>query len=135
MPFYQQRGQIPNKRHIQFRDDKGNLYWEELISREGFSSIYSNVYHINPPTAVTKIGKFQPYTLDIWKNEHRHHHLKTHDLDLSGDATTSRIPLFFNRDVILSKAHVNESMNNYYRNGHFDEVIFLTGNVRIRPCI
>ena len=40
MPFYTKRGQLPNKRHIQFRDTDGNLYWEELISRHGFSHIY-----------------------------------------------------------------------------------------------
>ena len=56
MPFYQKRGTIPEKRHIQFRDKENNLFWEELISREGFSSIYSNVYHKYPPTKVKAIG-------------------------------------------------------------------------------
>ena len=58
MPFYQKRGEIPNKRHIQFRDKNKNLYYEELISRQGFSSLYSNTYHINPPTIIKKVGKF-----------------------------------------------------------------------------
>ena len=57
MPFYQKQGQLPNKRHIQFRDKDNNLYWEELVSREGFSYIYSNLYHLNPPTKVEMIGK------------------------------------------------------------------------------
>ena len=56
MPFYQKRGEIPEKRHTQFKDANGNLFWEELISRQGFSHMYSNVYHINPPTAIKKIG-------------------------------------------------------------------------------
>ena len=30
MPYYQKRGQIPNKRHIQFRDDKGDLVTLEV---------------------------------------------------------------------------------------------------------
>ena len=63
MPFYQKRGQIPEKRHTQFYDDSDKIYWEELISREGFNWIYSNVYHINPPTAVSKVGEFQK---NIW---------------------------------------------------------------------
>ena len=57
MPFYQKKGQVPEKRHIQFRNKNNDLYWEELISREGFSSIYSNTYHKNPPTAIEKIGE------------------------------------------------------------------------------
>ena len=121
MPYYQKRGQIPNKRHIQFRDNKGNLYWEELISREGFNHIYSNVYHIHPPTAVQKIGDITVLPLEEWNQTHRHHHLKTRELDHNGDAVASRIPLFFNSDVILSKAHTSQSMNSLYRNGHHDE--------------
>jgi len=125
LPFYLQQGDIPTKRHIQFKDENGNLYWEELISREGFSSIYSNVYHINPPTAIRLVGKFQPETLEIWRKEHRHHHLKTYELNSPGDSIRSRIPLFFNSDVILSKATLNKSMKEYYRNGHYDEVLFI----------
>ena len=59
MPFYQKQGEIPPKRHIQFRNEKNDLLWEELISREGFSSIYSNVYHKNPPTAIEAIGELK----------------------------------------------------------------------------
>ncbi len=125
MPFYQQRGKAPNKRHIQFRDNDGNLYWEELISREGFSSIYSNVYHKNPPTVVNKVGDFNPLKLKAWTETHRHHHLTTHGLDSSGDDISARIPLFFNSDCVLYKAHVDSSMTEYYRNGHHDEVIFV----------
>ena len=58
MPFYQKRGEIPTKRHIQFRDNDNKLFWEELISREGFSNIYSNVYHKNPPTSIEGMGDF-----------------------------------------------------------------------------
>jgi homogentisate 1,2-dioxygenase len=132
MPFYQKRGQIPKKRHTQFRDENGNLFWEELISREGFSSIYSNVYHLNPPTALAKVGEFQPIGLENWDVEHRPHHLKTHSLNSTGDGIKSRIPLFYNNDVILSKAFVTESMNDYYRNGHHDEIIFIhSGNGKL----
>ena len=60
MPFYQKNGKLPNKRHIQFRDEDKNLYWEELISREGFNDVYSNVYHLNPPTAIKKVGNIIP---------------------------------------------------------------------------
>ncbi|MDG2398382.1 MAG: homogentisate 1,2-dioxygenase, partial [Candidatus Marinimicrobia bacterium] len=127
MPFYQSRGRLPNKRHIQFRDDEGNLYWEELISREGFSHIYSNVYHIHPPTAVKKVGKIDPVKMEPWDQEHRHHHLNSRALNHKGDAISSRVPLFFNSDVILSKATASDSMDYLYRNGQFDECLFIHG--------
>ena len=125
MPFYQQRGQLPEKRHIQFRDKDGNLYYEELISREGFSSLYSNIYHLNPPTNVTNIGKLHKLIRKDWIDSHRHHHIRSFNLESSGDAIGSRVSLFYNNNVELHTAHVEESMDTFYRNGHHDEVIFI----------
>ena len=125
MPFYQKRGRIPTKRHIQFRDENGNLYWEELISRGGFSNIYSNVYHIHPPTSVETIGKFKKINLQTADKTHRPHHIRTSNVESTGDAISSRITLFFNSDLVISKAHVTKSMDSLYRNGHGDEVLFI----------
>ena len=125
MPFYQKRGDIPTKRHTQFRDDSGNLYWEELISREGFSHMYSNVYHVHPPTSVEAVGELKKYNLKAVDQTHRHHHIRTANVESDGDAISSRIPLFFNSDVVISKAHVKESMKSLYRNGNADEVLFI----------
>ena len=47
MPFYQSKGKIPKKRHTVFKNPRGGIYYEELVSREGFSYIYSNLYHFN----------------------------------------------------------------------------------------
>ena len=125
MPFYQKNGKLPNKRHIQFRDEDKNLYWEELISREGFNGVYSNVYHLNPPTAIKKVGNIIPSLTQSHNKEHRHHHLKTRDLNLNGDAIESREKLFFNSDVILSKGMISKNMDYFYRNGHHDECLFI----------
>ena len=38
MPYYRQVGEIPRKRHTQFRRPDGGLYAEELMGVEGFSS-------------------------------------------------------------------------------------------------
>ena len=125
MPFYQKRGRIPTKRHIQFRDENGNLYWEELISRGGFSNIYSNVYHIHPPTSVETIGEFNKINLQKADNTHHPHHIRTSNVESTGDAISSRITLFFNSDLVISKANVTKSMDSLYRNGHGDEVLFI----------
>ena len=85
MPFYQKRGQIPEKRHIQFRNKNNNLYWEELISREGFSSIYSNIYHENPPTAIEKIGECSEINLSLRKKIHKPYHIRTANINNNGD--------------------------------------------------
>lgn len=38
MAFYRSVGTIPPKRHTQHRNEEGNLYYEELMGEEGFSS-------------------------------------------------------------------------------------------------
>ena len=93
MPFYQKKGKVPSKRHIQYYKDSGLLYWEELISREGFSGIYSNVYHLSPPTALKEIGESEKINLKSSKQAHRHRHMLTSKLNSEGDALTSKIPL------------------------------------------
>ena len=55
MPHYHKLGKIPPKRHTVFKKDDGSLYSEELVSTEGFSDVYSLVYHCHPPTKVLSI--------------------------------------------------------------------------------
>ena len=38
MPYYRQVGEVPRKRHTQFRQPDGGLYAEELMGVEGFSA-------------------------------------------------------------------------------------------------
>ena len=52
MAFYRQVGEVPPKRHTQFRRPDGGLYYEELIGEEGFSSDSSLLYHRGIPSAI-----------------------------------------------------------------------------------
>ena len=127
MSFYQKQGNIPSKRHIQFRNNNNELLWEELISRGGFSNIYSNVYHKNPPTSIEAIGEVSKIKLTSRENKHRHRHILTSKVKSLGDCISSRVPLLFNDDIIISKAHVEKSMVSPYKNGCADEVLFFHG--------
>ena len=125
MPFYQKRGEIPSKRHIQFANKKGSLYWEELVSRGGFSNIYSNIYHTYPPTAIKSVGKFQEHKINEHFQTHRPHHIFTSQLNSDGHYLSSKTPLFYNSDITISKAHITQSMKYLYRNGREDEILFV----------
>src|SRR5690625_5963503 len=57
--FYRQVGQVPPKRHTQFRDDAGNLYFEELMGEEGFSSDSSLLYHRGVPRSEEHTSELQ----------------------------------------------------------------------------
>src|SRR5580765_8200271 len=54
MPHYHTLGNIPHKRHTQFKKPDGSLYSEQLFSTEGFSNDSSLMYHIYPPTQIIK---------------------------------------------------------------------------------
>lgn len=125
MPHYVQRGDISRKRHTQFRTATGALRFEELVSRKGFSDVYSNLYHLRMPTRVRRVGAFRPKDLEAIATEHRARHIRTSRVQSSGDALSARRELFFNHEVIISKAHVDKNMEVFYRNGHHDEMLYV----------
>jgi homogentisate 1,2-dioxygenase len=126
MPNYHRLGQIPPKRHTQFRKPDGTLYAEEVFGTEGFSGNYSILYYHYPPTRVTKVEKFQDVKLEEWdEGVQRHHHLKTAQLPPGGDAVLGNQVLMFNKDVALGVAQPTQPMNYFYRNGENDLVYFV----------
>ena len=127
MPQYHKLGSIPRKRHTQFRKPDGSLYQEELVSTEGFSSLYSLVYHTHPPTRVKAIGEAWDVSpkAAIAKNLQCRSFL-TFKTALVDDFLKSRKVLLFNRDVYISVAAPKKSMTDYfYKNADADEVIFV----------
>src|SRR4051794_31162553 len=52
MPHYRSVGEVPRKRHVQFRQPDGRLYAEELMGEEGFSSDSALLYHRELPTRI-----------------------------------------------------------------------------------
>ncbi|HEX9069909.1 MAG TPA: homogentisate 1,2-dioxygenase [Ktedonobacterales bacterium] len=126
MTFYAKMGQVPHKRHTQFRKPDGGLYAEELFGEEGFSGVASLLYHKHPPTRVKKIERFGEVCFDQWEQEtHRHHHLKAGEVAPSGDAIGGRELLMYNSDCAISAVSPTEPMEFFYRNAMGDELIFV----------
>ena len=125
MPFYISQGKIPNKRHTALKDNKGNIYYEELVSRQGFSSIFSNYYHLHRPTQIKEVKNLTKIELKHAGSKHRHRHIITSSIVNNGDVLNSRTPLLFNDDIIISVASVNSTMEYFYRNGIGDELLYV----------
>ena len=127
MPIYHTLGKIPAKRHTVFRQPNGKLYAEELVSTEGFSGMYSLVYHTHPPTLVKSLGT--PYSVEpkIAKEKHlRHTSLLGFNIKPEDDYLKSRKPVLVNADLQISLAAPKKSMTDYfYKNSQADEVIFV----------
>lgn len=126
MPFYVVRGDIPHKRHIQFRQPDGSLYKEEVFGTKGFSGIQSILYHAYPPTAVRRVEGPEPIAHQAEEQGPlRHRHFRTKQLTKSGDPISARQFLLGNEDVMLGTCLATQSMADFYKNGECDEMLFI----------
>lgn len=127
MPFYHKQGQIPKKRHTQFRKQNGELYAEELVSTEGFSNIYSLIYHCHPPTMVKSIKKSGSMKPNFVVTENlKHRSFTTFSFKAHDDYLRSRKILMGNKDLYVVTAAPKKSMEDYFfKNADADEVLFI----------
>lgn len=128
MSYYYKIGEIPHKRHTQFRQPDGSLYKEEVVSSKGFSGIYSILYHKNAPTKVKQVLDSVPFGFSIaHQYPLKQTHLKTSVVETTGaDYLDARKTLLANHDVSLSICNpTSKSMDYFYKNGESDEVLFV----------
>lgn len=127
MPHYHTLGQIPYKRHTQFRRPDGELYSEELFSTEGFSNDYSLIYHVYPPTQIIKTEKPIDVAPKIAEEKMlKHRCLEGFHIKPAKDYLDSRIPVLVNNDVHIVLASPQTSITDYfYKNADADEMIFI----------
>src|SRR5690349_12186299 len=130
MPYYRVAGEIPPKRHTQFRRPGGELYSEELMGAEGFSSDSALLYHSGVPSAIVDSRPWDLPDLTTTPNHPlRPRHLRLHDLagDVAGtDAVTGRRLVLGNADVRISYAVVGTA-SPLYRNAIGDECVYVEG--------
>ncbi|ATL48506.1 homogentisate 1,2-dioxygenase [Chitinophaga caeni] len=127
MPHYHKLGEIPHKRHTQFRKADGGLYSEQLFSTEGFSSNYSLLYHCHPPTEIMKVDT--PYSVAPNVAEEKmlsHRSFEGFKIKPMDDFLESRKPVLVNNDCHIVLAAPKQSMKDYfYKNADADEMIFI----------
>src|SRR5689334_5569505 len=81
MAHYRSVGDVPPKRHTQHRDPDGNLYREELMGEEGFSSDSSLLYHRGVPSALVDSQVWElPDQTRTPNHPLKPRHLKLHSL-------------------------------------------------------
>src|SRR5437764_14544321 len=98
MPHHLTRGSAPKKRHTAHRTTPGykneGIFYEEVITTQGFSRAYSIVYHLRPPTRVRAVEPAGTLAVEAAPQDVlRHHHLKSGGLPAKGAPVTGRLPL------------------------------------------
>jgi homogentisate 1,2-dioxygenase len=127
MPYYYSLGEIPHKRHTQFRKPDGGLYSEQLFSTEGFSSDYSLLYHCHPPTQIIKTEPQLDMSPAIAEEKMlKHRCFEGFQLVPERDYLLSRKPVLVNNDCHIVLSACQESMKDYFfKNADADEMIFV----------
>ncbi|MCW2585922.1 MAG: homogentisate 1,2-dioxygenase [Frankiales bacterium] len=125
MPHYRSVGEVPRKRHTQFRQPDGRLYAEELMGEEGFSSDSALLYHRELPTRICRVEA-------VGRDDDRlapqepllPRHFRTQDLPAQGDLVTGKTLFLGNRSVRLSwVAAVEDSP--LYRDSDGDLLVYV----------
>ena len=135
MPIYHRLGEIPRKRHTQFRKPNGDLYYEQLFGTVGFDGMSTNMYHEQRPTQVKEIRKQYCVAPKIANaNNIQSYKLRGFEVAPQDDFLESRKIVLTNSDCHIVLAAPRKSTTDYfYKNTDSDEVIFIhkgTGKLR-----
>jgi homogentisate 1,2-dioxygenase len=142
--IYHRLGDLPAKRHTQFRRPDGGLYAEHLMGSDGFSGISSLLYHLRPPTSLvtTKLLK-RLHWHDDAEPALRMRHFQLGQVRPASGSTLSRTPILYNHEVALSIVRPADADDYFYRNAEGDELIYVSegrglvesqfGNLAFRP--
>jgi homogentisate 1,2-dioxygenase len=130
MPPYLKLGSLPRKRHIAHKTEPGyrneGIYYEEVVTTQGFSRGYSICYHLRPPTRVRKVEPAGTVNVEtVNQPTLRHHHLKSAKLPTAGDPITGRVPFLANADVVIARCRPSQPQAELYRNALADEIVFV----------
>ncbi|MBK9124153.1 MAG: homogentisate 1,2-dioxygenase [Chloroflexi bacterium] len=126
MPYYVQRGDVPHKRHTQFRKPDGGLFREEVMGLEGFHGLQSLLYHHFLPPRVMRTEYLGPAKTEYTDyGAVRHRAFATADVPAGGDPVSARRTLLGNKDVTLGVSRPTAGMDYFYRNAQAYEVWFV----------
>lgn len=130
MAYYRRIGSVPPKRHTQHRRDDGELYYEELMGEEGFSSDSSLLYHRNIPSAIVDAAPWRGPDQSTRANHPlKARHLRLHELFpgqewKAADVVTGRRLVLGNADVRIAYVAAG-SPSPLYRNALGDECVYV----------
>jgi homogentisate 1,2-dioxygenase len=122
-------GEVPGKRHTQHRDPEGNLYREELMGEEGFSSDSSLLYHRGVPSAIVDSRVWELPDQALTPNHPlKPRHLRLHGLFEPGAGACpveGRRLVLGNADVRISYVVTGTAPSPLYRNAVGDECVYV----------
>src|SRR6187455_1770284 len=115
MSYYYKLGNVPHKRHTQFRKPNGKLFSEQLFSTEGFSNDYSLMYHYHPPTQIIKTEPQLNVAPSVAEEKMlKHRSFEGFKIKPKKDFLESRVPILVNNDCHIVLAARPDGMKEYF---------------------
>jgi homogentisate 1,2-dioxygenase len=137
----QSAGILPDKPHTACRLPDGELLYEEMFTRGGFSGPFSYFYHRYPVTphrevGVSKRGWPAPAPATEAHGPLRRRLYLSDRAPAGGMLVDRRVPVLFNKDVTVLLARPDATDDVYFANGDGDELWFVhEGRARLEsPC-
>jgi homogentisate 1,2-dioxygenase len=130
-------GLLPAKPHTVHRDAEGNLLYEEMLTRGGFSGAFSYLYHRYAPMPAVEVtetsrGHAIPVADDAARTPLKRRLYDSRKMTPGGMPFECRVPLLFNADVTVYFACPTESDDVYFANGDGDELWYVEeGSARL----
>jgi len=121
-------GSVPQKAHTILRGARGELRYEECITRAGFDGPYTIVYHERRPHEAEPAKVSHGWQTANGRDaaELTRHHFKTFEQEMRGGAPLdARVPLLENEDLVLSVLSPNAEDPVYFVNADADELFFV----------
>jgi homogentisate 1,2-dioxygenase len=121
------RGQIPDKPHTVFEVD-GRLTFEHCMTRQGFDSVYTIMWHRRPPHWIEReeeIGPHPGWAETAWQGALRRCHYLTDAVDEGGTPFLGRRLMMANPDVGIWVSRPTDSESTLVANVDGDELTFV----------
>jgi len=125
--LYHKLGKFPPKRHTQFRNAEGKLYYEQLFGTIGFEGMSTLMYQVHRPTMVKEVLSEIDVApkIAVPKNI-KARLLKGFEVKPANDYLDSRKPLLVNADIHIGLAAPKNSLIEYFfKNADADEMLFI----------
>lgn len=122
MPHYQSHGMVPPKRFRRVRRPNGRIFYEHIMTAEGFEAESSILYRLSQPARIlhTEIGRAEPPRFaDTVGNML----FQVERVQAGGDFLSARNQVLVSDEVVFSIAKPDKPMTDFYRNAWCDELI------------
>jgi homogentisate 1,2-dioxygenase len=121
------QGVVPPKHHVALREG-GQLHYEECLTREGFDGPYTILYHRGRPHAQRAVELSHGWTLPVEVSARplRKRHYPSQRLESEKrPVVDARVPLLFNRDVVLGVLKPAGDDPTYFSNADGDDLYYV----------